>query len=225
MPTCYVCSAPATTRDHIPPRGCFLNPRPTNTITVPSCAAHNNARAMDDEYFRLVLAVTCADDPRAEQLFDGAVTRGLQNSPGLLRSFAMGSISRLPVATPGGVVTGYRPGFRIDPDRFQAVIASMVRGIYFKEVGLPLLGGVPIAGYRSFDPSRPENQRLLSLLNRRFASDNGGDFMYFFGQVVDQPLTSMAVLVFYRVFSILTGTGSTNFLVNDHDAHVGGIQV
>ena len=130
MPSCYVCGAPATTRDHIPPRGCFLNPRPTNTITVPSCAAHNNSRAADDEYFRTLIAMACADDPRAEQLFDGPVTRQLQRNARQVREFLMRSSPSTPITTPNGIIIGNRPTFQIDPDRFQNVVESIVKGIY-----------------------------------------------------------------------------------------------
>jgi hypothetical protein len=175
---------------------------------------------MDDEYFRLVMAVTCADDARAVQLFDGAVTRGLRHSPALLRQFALGMIPSIPVTTPGGIIIDERPAFRIEPNRFQTVIESMVRGIYFREVGAPLPTGVPIAGYRTYFPDTPGNRDMVSRMPRRYTSDNGGDFMYFFGSASDEPTYSVLLMVFFRVLTILTGTGATNWLVTEHGAHI-----
>src|SRR5258706_7796778 len=89
--TCYVCGSPSTSDDHLPPKSCFLKPRPTNLLKVPSCSVHNGKRSMDDEYFRLVVTSVCGDDPRAFSHFDGPVMRGLLKRPkGLLSRFRKG---------------------------------------------------------------------------------------------------------------------------------------
>lgn len=38
----HFCGAPATGRDHLPPKTMFDDPKPTNLITVPSCDQHNS---------------------------------------------------------------------------------------------------------------------------------------------------------------------------------------
>jgi hypothetical protein len=57
-PQCYYCGAPATGRDHVPPKAFFperkdLRPGSPdyrrNLLTVPSCEAHNNAASGDDQ--------------------------------------------------------------------------------------------------------------------------------------------------------------------------------
>jgi hypothetical protein len=51
---CYLCgSTVGMTRDHIPPKGLFPRPRPSNLHTVPCCHSCNNRASKDDEYFRL----------------------------------------------------------------------------------------------------------------------------------------------------------------------------
>lgn len=56
--TCAVCGRDAVlTRDHIPPQGLFLDPKPDNLIVVGTCATCNNSTRLDDEYFRLMVAV------------------------------------------------------------------------------------------------------------------------------------------------------------------------
>jgi hypothetical protein len=52
--TCYLCgSREQLTRDHIPPKGLFPKPRPTNLETISCCFPCNNGAAKDVEYFRL----------------------------------------------------------------------------------------------------------------------------------------------------------------------------
>lgn len=52
---CTYCDQPATTRDHIPPKGLFLSPRPSNLATVPSCESCNRSFSADDQYAHMVL--------------------------------------------------------------------------------------------------------------------------------------------------------------------------
>jgi hypothetical protein len=199
-----------------------LSPRPTNTITVPSCTVHNNDRAADDEYFRTRISMACADDPRAQQLFDGPVTRQLQRNAAEVREILLGSNPRTPITAPDGSIVGHSPTFQIDANRFQNVVESIVRGIYFHELGTALPADVPIAGFRTYFPDTPGNRELMGMLNRRYVADNGEDFQYFFGVAEDDATASILVLHFYRVFAILTGTGANNPFVTEHGAHAPG---
>jgi hypothetical protein len=48
--SCYLCGAQERlTRDHIPPRNLFPQPRPTNLITVDCCEVCNNGMNLSDE--------------------------------------------------------------------------------------------------------------------------------------------------------------------------------
>jgi hypothetical protein len=44
------------TREHVPPKGLFLKPLPSNLVTVPCCFQCNNSYSKDDEYFRLAVS-------------------------------------------------------------------------------------------------------------------------------------------------------------------------
>lgn len=59
---CFYCGGPGETRDHVPPRGFFLEPLPENLTTIPSCRACNQELGRDEEY--LLTAVTyCSFNP------------------------------------------------------------------------------------------------------------------------------------------------------------------
>ena len=54
---CYLCGAEhGLTREHIPPKGLFPEPRPSDLITVPCCAKCNHANHKADERFRLFVS-------------------------------------------------------------------------------------------------------------------------------------------------------------------------
>src|SRR6516162_4089252 len=41
-----------STRDHVPPKGLFAEPRPQNLITVPACRKCNEGANLDDEFMQ-----------------------------------------------------------------------------------------------------------------------------------------------------------------------------
>ena len=52
MQVCIYCQTnPKETNDHVPPKGLFREPRPSNLITVPACLKCNNGFSGDDDYF------------------------------------------------------------------------------------------------------------------------------------------------------------------------------
>jgi hypothetical protein len=51
---CFLCGATDNlTRDHIPPKGLFPKPRPSNLYTAPCCGPCNNGASQEDEYLRM----------------------------------------------------------------------------------------------------------------------------------------------------------------------------
>lgn len=73
---CYLCDIFAhdtpegkLTRDHIPPKGLFPNPRPPNLITVPCCYACNQAFHTQDEKLRLFVSAGCNRDLTGDHIW------------------------------------------------------------------------------------------------------------------------------------------------------------
>ena len=95
----------------------------------------------------------------------------------------------------------------------------IVRAIYFKEYGTALPPDGPIAGYRTYFPDTEPNRQLVSGLNRRFETNNGGDFFYRIGRVESDPTTTIVLMCFYRRLLILTGSGSRNPFVTNNGPH------
>lgn len=60
---CYICGAPATSREHVPPQCLFPEKKDIGTekfrkdlITVPSCDLHNSKKSKDDEFLMAALS-------------------------------------------------------------------------------------------------------------------------------------------------------------------------
>lgn len=63
---CYHCEADGPTREHVPPKCLFPKGADwSGLITVPSCAAHNNATSAADEYLKFLLGAVVPGVPDA----------------------------------------------------------------------------------------------------------------------------------------------------------------
>ena len=83
--SCPICGKEALlTRDHAPPDGIFLQPKPNNLITVRTCKSCNDGTKLDDEYFRICLAAGLQPSPAQWQLWNEKVQGStLKRSPKL----------------------------------------------------------------------------------------------------------------------------------------------
>jgi hypothetical protein len=103
-------------RDHIPPRNLFPQPRPSNLITVPACHQCNGAASLDDEYFRL--AITTGLDPeKCANGFDlslAAINKlGVAEKLGLAKTM-LSAFNKVPIITPAGLYVGEAGALKID---------------------------------------------------------------------------------------------------------------
>ncbi|MGD0238272.1 MAG: hypothetical protein ABSC55_27530 [Syntrophorhabdales bacterium] len=57
------------TREHVPPKNLYLPPRPRNTITVPVCEPCNHGYHLDDEHFRVYVAIGAKPGTRLWRLW------------------------------------------------------------------------------------------------------------------------------------------------------------
>lgn len=128
---CYLCGSPAESRDHIPPRGLFPTPRPSNLLTVPACLRCNHDRSLDDEYFRLIVSAGSQDSPQSTVLLHQRIIPRMREKPALALDF-LKSFRPVAIHNEGGVHMGNEPVFTFDRTRIQTVIDKIVRGLFFK---------------------------------------------------------------------------------------------
>jgi hypothetical protein len=134
---CYMCGAPATTKDHIPPWGMFPEPKPDNPIKVRACRACNNGSSLDDEYFRLVVGACSNDSPQSMAVLNQRILRKARERPRLATMF-LKSCVHVEEFSPGGIYIGPARAVKYDRSRIQVVINKIVRGLFLRHTGRSL---------------------------------------------------------------------------------------
>src|SRR6266446_6964374 len=90
--TCVLCGErPATTMDHVPPKGLFLPPRPT-LITIPACEICNGGASEAEEKFRVyVSAKNGIDTPASIDFWKKGGFRTVKNNNRLVGELTSGT--------------------------------------------------------------------------------------------------------------------------------------
>jgi hypothetical protein len=130
---CAYCEKPSTTADHVPPKGLFAKPFPTDLRTVPSCGGCNVGSAKDDEYFRSVLALRHdaygrSDAPGAAERTLRALTRV---EGGGLRKLLLGGLVEVPIISEAGLFLGTTGAYDVDMPRLISVVERIARGLHY----------------------------------------------------------------------------------------------
>lgn len=130
--TCYMCGAPATSREHVPPLCIFPEMKDMqdgvdyrkNLITVPACDAHNLKKSSDDEYLHLLVIHGYFNNPLAEKQFMTKLVRAFERRPALLAQLHREN-------TPVVVDDVDTQAVTIDRDRFERSLEMIVRALHF----------------------------------------------------------------------------------------------
>lgn len=210
---CYMCDRPGTTKEHVPPRCLFPEPKDLdghrrNLITVPSCEQHNSGKSADDEFLMASLAGIIGGN--AVGLFHklSKVSRAMRRT----------SFSLLDKALKDRTleVVEYAPNQFIDViwgtpdyDRLFACFDKIARGLYLSHFGKKLVGGTkPMLGFlQNLSPNAAEFQRFVrdkvavELKDKPSYGDNPDVFSFQFADQ-DQFGLHMAHLRFYGGLSV-----------------------
>ena len=216
---CYLCGAPATTRDHIPPLGMFPHPRPHNLVTVPACDECNRSNSLHDEYFRVVVATGSRDSPQSLALLHQRILLRMRKSPALIAGL-MKSVRWIDLRSEGGIYLGRAPAFPFDRPRVQAVINKIVRGLYFKHTKHRLAPDYIVERFL-YNPMVEESfQEVIARLPLHNLGD-GTVFSYRYYVPDAAEFESFWFLMFYNDTSFfITHTSSASNLQVNPDAAV-----
>jgi|SRR5579875_3323309 len=128
--TCIYCNEQRPiTRDHVPPRSIFPDPKPANLITVPSCHDCNAAFRLDDEYFRTFVVTGSYQNSRARSLWDRKIV-GSPNAESIRRILRT-SMKDFEVRSPSGLYLGKAPAVFLDARRTLRVAARIILGLWW----------------------------------------------------------------------------------------------
>ena len=120
---CIYCGAPASTRDHVPPRCLLEKPLPPDLMTVPSCQSCNTAYSHDEQYLQIVLAqIGFEPHLMAKVEKGGVVDRALSRAPALDERI----VQSLDVAPDG------RVWFKPERERILTIARKIAFGLYIR---------------------------------------------------------------------------------------------
>ena len=201
---CVFCGQAATTRDHIPPKGVFLDPLPTDLVTAPACAACNNSTKLDDEYFRALIATQGYWTVDGARLWKEKVVGSSFRKRPKFRQMLARNIIELPPEhrhpdLPGGV-----KAVTFDAQRINRVLRKIVLGLYWQHEKKQLPTDISIEPFK--DRLVDDHARAI-FASRPEYSIGGGAFKYRWGVASDDAHVSIWHLMFYEktVFVVSVG--------------------
>lgn len=209
FPICIYCEATADSRDHVPPKGVFPEPKPSDLITVPACTTCNQAFSKDDEYFKVSLGLREGVRRSSEgKRLAVECLRALQRSQSSRFAARINSTIRSPTADE--IREGADPnsiGQQPASERLERVVGRTIRGLHFHISGRRLPPGYRVRG--ALLEAFPEPQRLMALALLAGAPIRelaAGQFAYATRAAVDDVFTSVWLLTFFGAASFYGAT-------------------
>jgi hypothetical protein len=200
---CVYCGVnPGLTADHVPPKGLFPEPRPSNLITVPCCEACRTEQN-DDEYFKnmIVLRRDVSTNPLGRRLVESvekALTRPESRpfTTNLLRS-----VQLVEIRTLAGLYLGRAATYTADTRRLDRVMRRTLLGLYFHETQtrLPDSHDAKVFSLAAFPELDSDQQAILQRtvtlgMSGKLRALGDGVFVYAF-QGIQRPALHRVVVL------------------------------
>lgn len=173
---CVICGTrPATTAEHLPPRG-FFKGSVGQFRTVPACGQCNNGSSQDDEALRNYISAQVGKQTTgAKHLWEmGAHKSLLRNTQ--IRSEFLSTVQEVEVPNETGALTT-RLIFLIPVSLYQRVFERVTRGLHFFHTGIILPTDVPVQINllnNAPDLSSPE----LQIFQKHSIADNAFEYRF-----------------------------------------------
>jgi len=203
---CSICGKEdELTREHIPPKGIFLKPRPKNTITVFSCEKCNHNTKLDDEYFRFWVTAGAHPQSKLGEVWKNKVVgSSFRRSPALLKKIQddhkrlIEHHSKTPLKTYDDKIVPddlLNRCYMVDTKRINRVACKIVKGLYFHHFSEPLPYNVEL----TVSNELINLDNLIKIIKARKGIVGGeeGEFIYWFKFDDTEPCFSRWVLFFY----------------------------
>src|SRR5437868_1627667 len=132
--TCVLCGIrPATTHDHVPPKGLFKG-LGAQLITVPACAQCNNGASSDDEDLRFYVSAQVGKQaPGSVKLWDDGAHKSVKRKTALREQLKVSAHEVRTFDAQGNPVV--RLAFLAPVRTYQSVFERTTRGLYFFHTG------------------------------------------------------------------------------------------
>lgn len=191
---CVICGKePAITDDHIPPKGIFPKPRPSDLITIRACQSCNGGTSELDEIFKVAIGIAGGHGIEGEAMFKEPVTRTLKHNERLTKEI-QNSTRDIWVKTPDGLLL-QKSAYLIDSVAHDTIIEKIIRGLHFIHTGI-------ILGDKATVKVFWHNELSIEIVNMSqmwpTVSVGEGKFVYKFFTEPQAPFGSVWVLEFFK---------------------------
>lgn len=160
---CYWCGAPATSREHVPPKCLFPERKDFNDliqkdfrkylITVPSCDVHNLRKSNDDEYLMICVASRTGNNVEAYFQAYTKVRRARERNPSIIDVESEEIIETANAQFPVQWVN-------VDTLRLSHSFEAIARALYFHEFGAQFEGRCQIVTRLFFHPDAAQSTQF-----------------------------------------------------------------
>ena len=191
---CVICGQQlATTNDHLPPKGIFPKPRPSDLISVRTCLSCNKSTSDIEEIFKVYIGFLCGHGVEGEKLFKSQTLKTLDHNRRLKRDLA-GSLHDIWIQATDGV-SERKAAVRFNTKPFDCIAEQTVRGIYFRQTGEILANRVD---FKIIWPNKLTTEAYA--ISKKWPSGivGGGQFSYRFLIHRENPLASIWILEFFN---------------------------
>ena len=203
---CAICGSEAPlTKEHIPPKGIFLKPRPINTITIFTCEKCNQDTKLDDEYFRFWVAAVGEPDTKLGELWKKKVVgSSFERSPALLRKFQEDHLLLRKHHSVDALKTYDNKivpeelldrCYMVEAERINKVATKIVRGLYFHHYNQIIPSNVEFIV--SDAPIDIQILRMIIMSRKGMVGGEEGEFIYWYKFADHSNFHSKWVLLFY----------------------------
>ena len=195
---------PATTVDHIPPKGIFNKPLPSDLITVPACSKCNQGTSPQDEEFKTILSLMMGvETTDTKRFWDEGALRTFNHNRRLKHEMTR---SMMDVVIPDDAAMAslkVTVGL-LDAEVHRKTIEKITRGLYFHHFNSVVDVNCPmnVEVWANLDWV---DDKIARVLTKRQIGD--GVFRYAFVIEPDRPSESWWLYSFYGRHYVSCRTG------------------
>lgn len=193
--SCYICGATDDlTRDHVPPKNLFPDPKPSNLITVPCCRRCNVGFSKDDELFRIWASSGQSCSLAGKWIWRNKVAPSLETRNKKLKEHLKKNLGTAKLdALLGGIEV---PTFGIPVDRANPFIIRLTKGLLRHFHPDYDYGDIPFL-VNHLAP-KPKHLAIFAQMTSLLSYDERGDgvFRFWHGFAKDAPNRGVWVYLF-----------------------------
>ena len=200
---CVICGLrPATTHDHVPPKGLFKG-LGAALITVPACTVCNNGASSDDEDMRFFISMQVGKQtPGSARLWDEGARKSVRRKTALRNQVLSTARDVQAIGEDGKAVV--RLAVEVPARVYDSVFGRTTRGLYFFHTGQILAPQTRITVVPLL--SKPKDESFLNEFNR---NEIGGQACkYWFALDSEDAQDSLWLYEFYGLHWVQVATGA-----------------